>query len=920
MYHCRLRVCLMGMPCGTFAQLEALSPPERFTYEIEEERTFRADAAARADVIFANLEGTDGGQVLPSLTRAMKPDAQLILLAGQEQRAALADSLDRVEDVWTLPMPDGESRFRLERWQREQKRDKDFWQTSQYLEAVINSSPNMIWYKDRAGLHEKVNDTFCRVVGKSKQAVEGRDHYFIWDVDPEDPDNRESVCVSSEDEVMAKGRTCVFDETVKIRDETKRLITYKSPLYDLDGSVMGTVGIGTDVTRELAYKQALTEKNHMLESVFTSLDCGVICHSMDGAQILSVNRAALQILGYETQEEMLADGFQTVAMSVLEEDKPRFREMIQSLKEEGDSFSIEYRVRHKDGELRHVMGNVKLIRENGELSYRRFLLDCTDQKLLEEENNRRQADLLRALSIDYDLVFFFQLDTCTGRALRVNEESRQLFDPASKEKLQLQACMNRYIQALVYEEDRETLRRATDAERLRQELAERKLYYVNFRACLGGEIKYYELKAVRTGAWEEGQGVVLGFRSVDDETRSEMEQRRLLETALFQANRANKAKSMFLSNMSHDIRTPMNAIVGFTALATSHIDDRLKVEEYLKKITASGDHLLRLINDVLEMSRIENGEMRMEEKPCSLREILEELEDVVQLEVQRKKLDLRIDASQAPDDGILCDRLRLHQVLINVLGNSVKYTLEGGSVELRAIETAVEASGRANYEFRIKDTGIGMEPEFVGRIFEPFERERNTTTSGIQGTGLGMAITKNLVDMMNGSIEVTSCRNKGTEVVISLTFHLCGSELAPIQKNASVQTGSEPMSGRILLAEDNELNQEIAQELLEDAGFDVDVAENGLEAVEMLKRSGPGRYRLVLMDIQMPVMNGYEAARTIRALPDKELASIPILAMTANAFEEDKQDALRSGMNGHIAKPINISELFDTLRRNLSQA
>ena len=559
-------------------------------------------------------------------------------------------------------------------------------------------------------------------------------------------------------------------------------------------------------------------------------------------------------------------------------------------------------------------------------------------------------------------------------------------------------------------------------------------------------IRYFQMKAVRAGTWEKVCGVVIGFRCVDEEIRSEIEKKNLLESALAQANRANKAKSVFLSNMSHDIRTPMNAIVGFTSLAMNHIDHRDQVEEYLKKIMSSGNHLLSLINDVLDMSRIESGKIHIEEKPCSLPEILHGLHNIIQGDVHAKQLEFLVDTVDVMDEEIFCDKLRLNQVLLNLLSNAVKYTGSGGTITMRIAEIPGAPDGYANYEFLIKDTGIGMSDEFVSHIFEPFERERNSTISGIQGTGLGMAITKNIVDLMNGSIEVKSKQNVGTECTVSFTFKLnaeakkpavipefknlralvvdddfntCDSVSYMLQQigmraewtlsgkeavlrtrqalmrndNYNVyivdwllpdvngievvrrirkETGdnapvivltaydwsdiedeareagvtafcSKPLfmselrsclssivnqdsktvvnkkqetirhNERILLAEDNELNQEIAVEILSEEGFSVEVADNGQIAVDMLKNSEPGYYQLVLMDVQMPVMDGYGAARAIRKLENKELASIPILAMTANAFEEDKQEALKSGMNDHIAKPIDVKNLINTL-------
>lgn len=804
-----------------------------------------------------------------------------------------------------------------------------------------------------------------------------------------------------------------------------------------------------DVTQERAYEKEIIQKNQTLETIFTTIDCGVIRHTLDGRQILSINRAALKILGYESQEELIKDGFDMIAQSVVEEDKAKLRECIKKLEKEGDNVSIEYCVQHKNKERLHIMGNIKLLQENGKWFYQRFLLDCTEQKLQEKKNKRQQMELVQALSIDYNCVCFFDLDTRKGIVLRKDNDKESIFHSIFDGEISLQGSLERYIQEFVFEDDREMLHQAISVYKLKKELTEKKQYYVNYRMVIDSEILYFQIKAVRAGTWGENHGMVLGFRSVDEETRSEMEKKNLLENALLQANRASKAKSVFLSNMSHDIRIPMNAIVGFTALAITHIDQKEQVGEYLKKIMTSGNHLLSLINDVLDMSRIESGKIHLEEKPCHLPDILHGLRNILQADVHAKQLELYIDAVDVLDEEIYCDKLRLNQVLLNLLSNAVKYTSAGGIVSMRIKEKAGAPIGYANYEFSIKDTGIGMGKEFVSHIFEPFEREKSSTISGIQGTGLGMAITKNIVDMMNGCIDVKSEQGVGTEVTVSFTFRLYSGKKEPqdipklkncralvidddfntcdsvtymlsqigmraewtlsgkeavLRTHQAVTRGdiysvyivdwllpdmngievtrrirkemgdnvpiivltaydwsdieeeakeagvtafcSKPLflselrsclhsvveaekeedleetsvklrTGRILLAEDNELNQEIATIILEDAGFSVEVAENGKIAVDMLKNSQEGYYQLVLMDVQMPEMDGYEATRTIRKLENKQLSSIPILAMTANAFEEDRQEALKCGMNGHLTKPIDPEILFETLDKIL---
>ena len=533
---------------------------------------------------------------------------------------------------------------------------------------------------------------------------------------------------------------------------------------------------------------------------------------------------------------------------------------------------------------------------------------------------------------------------------------------------------------------------------------------------------------------------------------SDRKMNQALSEAVRAAETANKAKSTFLSNMSHDIRTPMNAIIGFTTLAVSNIDDKERVRDYLGKILSSSNHLLSLINDILDMSRIESGKIHLEETEVSLSEVLHDLKTIISGQIHAKQLELYMDVMDVTNEDVYCDKTRLNQVLLNLLSNAIKFTPAGGTVSVRLREYPGTQRGCELYEIRVKDNGIGMSQKFVQKIFSPFERERTSTVSRTQGTGLGMAITKNIVDMMGGTIEVQTEQGKGTEFIIRLPlriqpenhriekiaeleglkalvvdddFNTCDSvtkmlvkvgmrsewtlsgKEAVLRARQSVEMGdafhayiidwrlpdmngievtrqirslgddtpiiiltaydwsdievearaagvtafcAKPMfmsdiretlmaaigqkqagaednilpaadldfrGRRILLVEDNELNSEIAVALLSEYGFRVDTAEDGAEAVEKVKNSTPGDYDLVLMDVQMPVMNGYEATERIRSLDDPSLAGITILAMTANAFDEDKKKALACGMNGFLSKPIVIEELISTLQNSL---
>ena len=385
-----------------------------------------------------------------------------------------------------------------------------------------------------------------------------------------------------------------------------------------------------------------------------------------------------------------------------------------------------------------------------------------------------------------------------------------------------------------------------------------------------------------------------------------------LEVKLSAAEEASKAKSFFLSNMSHDIRTPLNAIIGYTTLAKRDGVTHEEKSEYIDKIEKAGHQLLDIVNDVLDMSRIESGKLSLEPTRVNLENCVQEAGDLVRTQLEAKKIELSVSCSVS-HKWVLCDKVMLDRALTNLLCNAGKFTEENGSVSLRLTELTKDDE-TVSYEIRIKDTGIGMSQEFVERLFIPFERERTSTVSKIQGTGLGMAITKSIIDMMGGSITVQTEKDKGTEFIITVTFPL----EEPKEEICSNEEADISFVGmRALLVEDNMINMEIAQMLLEQAGFLVETAENGRIALEMASVSEPGYYDVILMDIQMPVMDGYLATQAIRKLPDTRIADIPIIAMTANVFQEDIKKAEEVGMNGHIAKPLDIPVMKATLQHIL---
>ena len=387
------------------------------------------------------------------------------------------------------------------------------------------------------------------------------------------------------------------------------------------------------------------------------------------------------------------------------------------------------------------------------------------------------------------------------------------------------------------------------------------------------------------------------------------------------AQAANKSKTSFLFNMSHDIRTPMNAIIGFANLAQNAKCSTEQMHSYLSKILVASQHLLSLINDILEMSRIESGKITLEPAPTSWNEMLQELQTIMQEQIESKKQSFTISIAPLTHDYVMIDKLRMEQVLVNLVSNASKYTPEHGSIRVELAQYPAAKPNHALYKLSVIDNGMGMSEDFVKKIFSPFERANNSTVSKIQGTGLGMSITKSIVDLANGTIDVNSKLGEGTEIIVAVTLCLC-TDAETAARNAKqpdkqqAQTEQPDFKGkRLLVVEDNKLNREITVTILEQTGIITEQAEDGSVAVKMVQDAAPGYYDLILMDIQMPIMDGYEATKQIRALPDKRLAQLPIIAVSANAFEEDKKASLAAGMDGHIAKPINVPDLFALMQK-----
>ena len=692
---------------------------------------------------------------------------------------------------------------------------------------------------------------------------------------------------------------------------------------------------------------------------------------------------------------------------------------------------------------------------NGDLLAITYVLDHTkldalhsraaEQRRLLEEDMRK----VEGLASQYSALYYINFDTKeyvrydAGGA--VPKEIRDHGDSSSDGFF---GIYRKSILEYTHPDYREEMLRYADESYVKEILRGKKRHSCKFlHMGKNGEYMWLELVLIKFAkADEEMSSIAFAFLNVNEEEREKEAQRKALVDALAAAEHANRAKTAFLNNMSHDIRTPMNAIIGYTALAASHLDNVETIRDYLGKISVSSSHLLSLINDVLDMSRIESGRVKIEEKEVHLPDVLHDLRTIIQSNIAAKQQDLYIDTQDIVHEDIITDKLRLNQVLLNIVSNAIKFTPVGGTISIRVLEKSCALSGYTTYEFRVKDNGIGMSEEFQKHIFESFTREQTATVSGIQGTGLGMAITKNILDMMGGTISVRSEEGKGSEFLVVLDCKLSNavvkyepipelqgaralvadddtgtcmsvskmlkqigmradwtvsgkeaivrtkeafdekdefkayiidwlmpdmngietvrrirkvigdstpiiiltaydwsdieeeareagvtafvskplfmSELRevltrPVRVEIKEEKKPEPVDftgKRILLVEDNELNQEIAVEILKEAGFVVDVADDGIVAVDKMAAAASDCYDLILMDVQMPRMNGFMATREIRTLSDNRKANIPIVAMTANAFDEDKKLAFEVGMNGFVAKPISIDALMRTLK------
>ena len=618
-------------------------------------------------------------------------------------------------------------------------------------------------------------------------------------------------------------------------------------------------------------------------------------------ELLYANQGLLRMFQCGSMEELRAMTDNSFRGLVHPDDRAAVQESIQRqiAASKYDLDYVEYRACRQDGSVRWIEDYGHFVRSEaiGDIFYV-FLGDATDKKAQMDKKARRQTEVIEGLSVSYESICYVDLDQDIVTPYRLSGRNMALFEGRLQD-MPYSWYTQQYITTRVHPEDRTLVDRGTAPNYIREKLAEHRTYYFNYRVQAGEELQYIQLRVVNADPHQKVKHVVLGYRRVDEEMLSQMKQQALLAEALAKANLAVNSQNTFLSNMSHDMRTPLHAMFGFTSLAKLNLNKPQEVAGYLDRVETAGRQLLDMIENLLRVSCLsEAGGVK--ETECDLRQAVREIYDFLHPQAQEKNLAFHLDCTGLTHPHIYADGEKLRQMLTYLVNNAVTYTKSGGSVTITVSQG--ETNNRTGvYHLTVEDTGVGISPEFLDRIFEPFTRERNSTLSGIHGIGLGLTIAKSIVDMMGGTIQIKSAVGKGT--VFTTTFHF---RLQPRPTAFRKSLPIKETAQRILLAEDNEINREIEIELLEQLGFIIDPAEDGQIALDKVKASPPGHYDLVLMDLQMPVMDGWQASEAIRALPDPILSQIPIIALSANVLPSDQKRSKECGIDAHLNKPMDL--------------
>lgn len=739
----------------------------------------------------------------------------------------------------------------------------------------------------------------------------------------------------------------LLDIPESISMETSQIKSIENMPADLS-AFSGTADMHTDMS------ELLTIQNHLAaQSMLRFMDempgGFLIYHADEDENIIYANKALLRISNCDTFDEFRELTNNSFKGFVYYEDVDEVEESIkeQIANSQYDLDYVEYRILQRGGEIRWIEDYGHFVHSDamGDLFYV-FIGDATEKKLLRDKQHAdlirqqlekeqrlqdlinkydqeraiinqeylRRLEVIQGLSINYESILYVDLDVDKILPYRLSERTEVEFDK-KYQRLSYRWYYKHYIRTWVHPEDRKIVAEATKPASIRKKLQESKTFYINYRVLFHTVIQYLQLRIVNVSKTDQISQVVMGYRRVDEEVRREMEQKQMLEHALNDANLAIVARNSFLSNMSHDMRTPLNAIFGYTALARTHLDDTQAMAQYLDKINSSGAQLLDLIDKVLEIAWTISDDIRINESACNLWDLIQDVQTALFPLASEKNITLTVDADGLTHGDVLSDPDKLKQIITYLANNAVKYTPDGGHVDLSVMELENMPNDYVIYQFAVEDNGIGISPEFLERIFEPFEREKNTTYSGIHGTGLGLTIAKQITEVMGGRIEAQSRVGAGSRFTVTLRLKKLSHASSPAIK---IEDALEHlMDKKILLVEDNEINLEIETAILEGLGLCIDTATDGSIAVEKMQNAKPGDYALILMDVQMPVMNGRQATKAIRKLKDKVLSHIPIIALSADAFESDKRKSIESGMDAHLPKPIDVPVLLDTIAKTL---
>lgn len=709
-------------------------------------------------------------------------------------------------------------------------------------------------------------------------------------------------------------------------------INISHPYQELQGTENFPFQVGSQTYKYMEAelnkaKEQLQQKQQQMEVVLHSVNGGVKSSNDDDTYSYAyISEELPGMFGYTMEEFKKFTGNNAMGM-VYPPDLPKaLADCNECFKDGNPTYSTKYRVPCKDGSLKWVMDSGRKTKTpEGNTIINSIYLDITkDEEARQSELNHERRtkqqyyDLLSSINSNYYFIYLVNLEDGSGIPLRLPETECAVFTSYSTNGLY---DIEPLVRSHFHPDDSAKILEHFSLSGLRRQKKDRHIdFALECRSRLfGSEYRWTAFNSTLLAQSDGYHQIILTLRDIHEDKLKELREQQALQEAFDAAKAANMAKNEFLSRMSHDIRTPMNAIMGMTAIAGKYLDDKDRIQDCLAKITTASNHLLNLINEVLDMAKIESGKLNLLEEDFSISAMLQELLDLINPQLLVKKHHFTLTKVPELRDNVLGDKLRLKQLLLNILANAIKYTPPYGSISLEVRETHSRLHDTIGYEFIITDNGIGMDSEFAAKIFEPFARASDSRTSEIEGTGLGMTIALNIARMMNGTIDVQSTLGEGSSFKATVYLH-------PHQQIHSSKA-SAPAAGidrlqeiacrgkQVLLVEDNELNLEIAVELLKYAGLEITIAKNGLEGLDKFKAAPPGTYTLILMDIQMPVMNGLEAAKAIRALPVKDAQTVPIVAMTANAFPEDIAATLQAGMNEHLSKPIDLEQFHSILQK-----